>query len=214
MCFALSVSAMMACSASASMRISEWMYSGLSGAGAGEFIEFTNFGHTTIDMTGWSYDDDSRIAGSVDLSAFGMVDPGESVILAEMSAGLFNAEWSLGGAVTIIGGNIVNLGRNDEINLFNAGGGLVDRLTYGDQNILGTIRTQNISGNPRTFAAIGANDVSQWVLSAVGDRYGSVPSFTDPGDVANPGTNVVPEPASILLLLGTALGVFLVRKRG
>jgi hypothetical protein len=54
-----------------SMQISEWMYSGTSG----EFIEFTNIGPAAVDMTGWSYDDDSQMPGTVDLSAFGVVAP-------------------------------------------------------------------------------------------------------------------------------------------
>ena len=31
---------------------------------AGEFIELMNIGNTPIDMTGWSFDDSSRTAGS------------------------------------------------------------------------------------------------------------------------------------------------------
>lgn len=65
--------------ASAGIRITEYMYSG----NAGEFIEFTNLGDVAIDMTGWSYDDDSREPGALDLSAFGLVAPGESVVITE-----------------------------------------------------------------------------------------------------------------------------------
>ena len=52
---------------------------------------------------------------------------------------------------------------------------LVDRLTYNDQGT-GTVkgpRTQGVAGIPKTDAALGANDASQWQLSAVGDAEGS-----------------------------------------
>jgi hypothetical protein len=77
-----------------------------------------------------------------------------------------------------------NYGRNDQINLYNAGGELVDRLTYGDQNIPGTIRTDNRSGQA-PCSAIGQNTVAAWQLSTVGDAYGSVAATT--GEVGRPG---------------------------
>jgi predicted extracellular nuclease len=189
--------------ASAGMFITEWMYDG--NAAGQEFIEFTNVGAVPIDMTGWSFDDDSRVPGTVDLSPFGVVQPGQSVILAESSAADFDSEWGLSG-VSIIGDNTTNLGRNDEINLFDAGGALVDRLTYGDQNYPGTIRTKGVSGNPGTPAALGMNDVSQWVLSYVGDTFGSYTSVS--ANIGNPGV-YVPEPTAALAL---GLLVLLVRR--
>ncbi len=185
--------------ADAEMFITEWMYSG------SEFAEFTNMGAVGVDMTGWSFDDDSRTAGTTDLSGFGVVAPGESVILCEDPAADFRTLWGLDSSVKIVGDNIANLGKSDEINLFNAADDLIDRLTYtndGENPI-----TKDISGNPTTTAALGANDASQWVLSAVGDRFGSYTAGATPF-IANPGRYVdaVPEPSTIVLLLAaTAL---------
>lgn len=183
----------------ANVQITEWMYNG------SEFIEFTNLGSTSVDFTGWSFDDDSRTAGTVSLSAFGLVAAGESVILAEALAADFRLTWGLGAGVNVIGGNTTNLGRNDEINLFDASGALVDRLTYGDQNLPGSIRTQYDSGNPASLAALADATSVNWVLSAPGDRFGSRLS-ADGTLVANPGAfaAAVPEPTSVALLLAGA----------
>lgn len=188
--------------ASAQIAITEYMYS----ANFSEYVEFTNIGNTDIDMTGWSYDDSSREPGTLDLSAFGMVAPGESVIICEESAVDFIAVWGLSG-VQVIGGYTNNLGRNDEINLYDAGDNLIDQLTYGDEDFPGTIRAQDFSGNPMP-GSIGNNDIAGWVLAANGDGFGSYTSNSF-GDVGNPGT-FVPAPASLALL---GLGGLMARRR-
>lgn len=169
---------------SGGMRITEWMYSGTSG----EFVEFTNMSSTPVDMTGWSFDDDHALPGTFDLSAFGTVQPGESVILTEAVADAFRTAWGLAPNVKVIGqlgatgGN--NLARNDVINLFDAAQNLVDRLAYGDQTYPGTVRAQNASGQA-CRDAIGFNDVSQWKLSMTGDAFGSFLATT--GELGTPG---------------------------
>lgn len=172
--------------ASGGMVISEWMYSGSDG----EFVEFTNIGPDSVDMTGWSYDDDSRTPGTVDLSAFGLVAPGESVLLTDVVAENFAAAWGLSGA-KIIGGNQVNIGRADEINLYDADGILVDQLGYGDQTYAGTIRTQNASGNIPLADYDYTVVQTSWSLAVVNDAFGSWASAQ--GDIGSPGTAPVPE---------------------
>ncbi|MBL8876835.1 MAG: CotH kinase family protein [Phycisphaerae bacterium] len=172
--------------ASGGMRITEFMYSGASG----EFVEFTNMSSDPIDLTGWSFDDDHAVAGALSLSSLGTVAPGESVVITEAVASTFRTAWNLdpsvkvlGGVGTVgVGGN--NLARNDQINLYNASGTLVDRLRFGDQTYTGTIRTQNASGQVcRDY--IGDDAVASWVLSTVGDAYGSVASTGN--DKGSPG---------------------------
>jgi hypothetical protein len=128
--------------------ITEWMYNPtLSPPAASEFVEVTNVGGAPVDMTTYSFDDDSRTPGSFSLAALGSLAPGESGLIIETTAAAFRADWGLGASVKIAELNTNNLGRNDEINIFN-GTTLADRLTYGDQNITGTIRTQGTSGVP------------------------------------------------------------------
>lgn len=198
--------------AAPAISITEWMYSG----NGGEFIEFTNTSVSAIDFSGWSYDDDSRIVGVFDLSVFGTVAVGESVIITESDAADFRSAWSLDAAVKVLGGVTNNLGRNDEINLFDGSGTVVDRLTYGDQTFPGTIRTQSFSGNPINDAALGANNPAQWVLASTSDVYGSCASVN--GDIGNPGINPfsaapVPVPAAAWLLGSGLIGLAGVRRR-
>lgn len=195
--FALSVAAMLAGTASAQVRITEWMYSGSDG----EFIEITNTGPTAVDMTGWSFDDNTRAAGSLSLAAFGILQPGQSAIISELSEAVFRANWNLPAWVPVIGGNIENLGRSDEVNIYN-GTTLIDRLTYNDQAGLGP-RTNEFSGITLP-ANWGANTAGVWFLSAVGDAYGSYAGVN--GSVGSPGFVPTPGAAAVLGLGLVAAG--------
>lgn len=187
------------------MVITEWMYDGSS-----EFIEFTNTGNTAIDMAGWSFDDNSRAPGSVSLSGFGLVQPGQSAILCDLDAVSFSNEWNISG-ITIVGGNTNNLSRSDEVNLYDNTGALVDRLTYNDQGGLGP-RTSGTSGVTAP-ANYGANNAASWQLSALSDGL----SWTaDSGNIGSPGVaagaTAVPE-ASTTVLLGAAGLAMALRRR-
>jgi predicted extracellular nuclease len=196
MSIAVAMLAIGASAADAQMRITEWMYQGANG----EFAEFTNMSHSPVDMAGWFYTDSDQNPFDIDLSSFGVVRPGESVILTETFDLAFRVAWGLDASVKVIGGNAdSNLGRNDEINLYRAGV-LLDRLTYGDQNFAGTIRTQNRSGTPISPDVLANDDVlpvGSWVLASAGDAYGSHASTG--GDLGNPGfyVDAIPEPTSI-----------------
>jgi predicted extracellular nuclease len=190
---AVAAAAFVAQSADAGIRISEWMYQGANG----EFIEIVNIGSTPVDLTGWSFDDDSRSAGTVDLSSLGTLAPGQAAVITEATDAAFRAAWGLSAGVKVFAENGTNLGRADEINIYDASDTLVDRLTYGDQNFAGTVRTQNKSGwNSPVGTTPWGNVTPSWVLSAPGDAQGSWTSTG--GDVASPGT-YVPAPGAFAL---------------
>ncbi|WP_231384026.1 lamin tail domain-containing protein [Cellulomonas sp. URHD0024] len=172
------------------VRVTEWMYSPV--LSSGEYVEITNLGAAPVSLAGWSFDDDSKAPGTVPLGALGTLAVGESAILTESADSTFRADWGLGAGVKILGGNTTNLGRADEINIFDgpdAVADLADRLTYNDQGT-GAVkgpRTAGAAGVPASQAALGANDASQWQLSAVGDVEGSRASTT--GDIGSPGSS-------------------------
>jgi len=173
------------------MVITEWMYSGDSPDG-GEFAEFTNVGDAAIDVSGWSFDDKGREPGSFLLS--GVLAPGASLIITEDPAANFRASWGLGAEVIIIGdlGNPdgSSLGRNDEINLYDSKGNLIDRLTYGDEDFPGSVRTRDVTASPAVSSALGANSVLDWVEAEVDDAQGSWESAH--GEIGNPGSFKMP----------------------
>jgi len=210
-CLGAAALSLCAAAAHANVQITEWMYAGAGG----EFVEFTNLGSSAVDFTGWSYDDDSAIPGVFSLSAFGIVAPGESVIITESSEAAFRSAWSLSASVKILGGYTNNLGRADAIYLFDSGNSIVDSFAYGDATYPGTVRTQNASGTPLTQAALASPVVTaDWVLSRVGDAFGSYASSG--GDIGNPGQllSPVPEPGSwAMLMAGLALVAGVARRR-
>jgi len=166
------------------VRITEWMYDGAGG----EFVELTNVGGAPVDLAGWTYDDDSaNPAVGFDLSGLGVVEAGESVVFVQSEAEAFRTDWGLAAEVSILGGYTNNLGRADQINIFDASDALVDRLTYGDQTV----------GGPRTTGAsawvseagLGADDATAWTLSTVGDAEGSVASTG--GAIGSPGRSTL-----------------------
>ncbi|WP_215816432.1 lamin tail domain-containing protein [Pimelobacter sp. 30-1] len=152
--------------AASDVQITEWAYNG------SEFVEITNTGSDPVDLTGWSFDDSSRTAGAFPIGSLGTLRAGESAIISEATAAAFRAEWDLPIGVKVVGDNDQNLGRSDEMNIYDAGGTLVDRLTYDDQTGLGP-RTDLSSAWVPDAAALAHPDATGWTLSTAGDAEGS-----------------------------------------
>jgi hypothetical protein len=166
-----------------------------NGANGNEFIELTNVGDLPQDLTGWSFSDNTELPGNVSLTPLGVLMPGVSALITERSGAEFLAAWNLSVNLQILGSNSQNLGRADEINLYDPTTHLIDRLTYNDALGQGP-RTLDVSGNI-PLAALGLNSPSSALLSFVGDSYGSHVSID--GDIGNPGRYApVPEPRAAL----------------
>ncbi len=172
------------------IQITEFMYSG----NHGEFVELTNRSSAPIDLAGWALRDDQVNLPGFSLSTAGIVQPGESLVITDNVDSNFRTAWNLAANVKVIGqlGAVgvggQNFGRTDQINIYDSSDTLIDRLSYGDQTIVGSVRTQNISGQA-PCSALGQNTVAAWVLSSVGDVYGSVqsnPATTNLRDIGSP----------------------------
>lgn len=160
-------------SASAQVRITEFSYKGLFG----EFIELANTGSTTVDLTGWSYDDNSDVAGTVTLPSVSLAQ-NQTIIITEVSDAVFRQAWYEDseedvplGLIDILENNTTNLGRSDQINIYNSSNVRQDRLTYNDQGT-GTVdgpRTEDISAKPGPTTSFGTDNFSTWILSGTGE---------------------------------------------
>jgi predicted extracellular nuclease len=115
------------------IQITEYMYDSTFATIKVEYIEITNTGAGNINLSGWSFDDDSFTPGSFSLSGLGTLAPGQSAIITEDSASAFRARWGLPGATKVAGGNTHNIGRSDVINIYDNNNVLVDTLSYNDQ---------------------------------------------------------------------------------
>lgn len=197
-----------AAAASADIRITEYMYGATNGGSSTgvnfEFFEITNFGAAPVDLTGWSIDDNSRVPGSQSLTGLGILAIGESAVITEATDAAFRARWGLAASVKVLGGNVNNFSRADEMNVYDASNVLIDRLTYDDQTQAGTTRTQGVSA--WRYRSLGGgvygNADATWVKSVVGDAQTSWKAISpaNADDVGSPGVYVAPAPGSIALI--------------
>ncbi len=163
------------------VRVTEFMYFGADG----EFFELTNLTDEPIDLTSWSTDDESGQPGAFPLAGTGVLAPGASVLVTDVDPALFRAAWFVPASTVVLGPNLTaEIGRNDEINLFDGSGNLVERLRYGDEVFPGTIRTRNVSG-VTCAADMGADDIGAWFFASPADANGSWVSAG--ADIGSPG---------------------------
>jgi len=178
------------------VRITEYMYKGAGG----EFIEITNMSNSSISLSGWSIDDKSGNPGTVPLS--GSLAAGQSKVITESDSFFFALDWGIpGGQVLSMGDNSL-LGRNDTIYLFDGSGDVVDKLTYGDEDFAGSVRTDGISATGCS-SALGTNDPFAWILASSGDTLGS---FTAGNgfDIGSPGVYIAPSAGCSSGAVGTS----------
>lgn len=200
--FAWAVAALLLLSshASADIRITEVASWGSSNGTYGvDWFELTNFGASSIDITGWKMDDNSNsFANSV---PFGpqvtTIGAGESVVFLETSSANyatrvanFNNAWfgtptsSL--KIGSYNGTQVGLSTGaDAVNIFDSIGNLITRVDFGTA-------TTNVTFDN----SIGLNNTVISALSAIGVN-GAFQSF-DGREIGSPGA--VPEPSALGLL--------------
>jgi len=203
-------------SAQADVFITEIMYnpSGPDGvtppAPTGEWVEIYNSGLSSVDVSGWYLDDEDATDWTA-ISAGSMLLPGEAAVIASNPTE-FNLAWGAG--IKVFGvtwSTLANSGSaiNEILVLKDSGGTIVDTANYE----AGT-GGWPISSNGRSIYLLNAfldNDVgANWGLSTAGVDGAYSPSVdVEPyraADVGSPGYVVIPEPASLgLLLIGLGL---------
>jgi hypothetical protein len=162
----------------------------------GDWWELTNTGAGAVDLSGYSWDDDSQDPTLQTFVAGVTIAPGESLIVLDEDAladgAAFRATWGLAAGVQVltyddfvVEMDFAGLGDGDEVNLYDAADALVAQATYG-----AGVRSTGASlfYDPTTGSLLGTS------LAGVA---GAVTSAD--GDVGSPGT-AVPEPGAALLL--------------
>ena len=205
-------SAFIAPSASAQVRITEFMSEGqgdlLQGNGGRrqrEFFEITNLGLLSADVSTWSWNDNNVNDPHNWGPSIGSIAAGESIVFTQMTAADFRSYWGLDSSVRVFSYlQLSNLGNADTINIYNSftqnASTLVDSLTY-----TADLRGSGVSRNRPFDGATGQYLNSAWVVSALGDSFqsrrapsptGFPPNFPQPTDgfnqadyidLANPG---------------------------
>ena len=134
---AVSVAAIVASSAHASIRITEAMSS--SASSTPDWIEVTNYGASSVSLVNWRMDDSSfNFGASVALSGITTIGAGESVVFIESAAGAgiasFRTFWGGLSGVQVgfySGGGVGLSSGGDGVGLFNASNALVTQVSFG-----------------------------------------------------------------------------------
>ena len=179
--------------ANAELAITEIMsQSAHSGTTDGDWWELTNTSLVSVDLTGYSWDDDDShgppVPGTVTFGSI-TIGAGESIIILDdtgSSTALWKSQWALAPGVNVYDhshftGGFSGLGGSDGIALFDASDVLVTSVTYPNR----ATGISNEWGTDGTFLG----------LSVVGEN-GAYQSVNASPDVASPGHTVQSEPCS------------------
>ena len=208
-------------SAQAQVRITEvspWSSSAGNSPYAADWFELTNTGSTTVNLAGWSMDDDSAVAGIAPLSGVASLGAGQSAVFIDTAVAgdaakiaSFKATWFGTNVPTniLIGtytGTGVGLSTGgDQVNVFDNSNTLQAKVIFG--------AVTNAKG-PTLDNAAGLNGVTISTLSIVGTN-GAFSAVNDPLEIGSPGSiAAVPEPETYAMLLaGLALIGGIARRR-
>lgn len=180
---------------------------------ATDWFELTNTGASTVNIGGWTMDDNSNGTAKVALTGIASIDAGESVIFTETAATAnFLNTWFGGNAPAGLKiGNYTGSGvglstGGDAVNIYDGGGILQANVTFGASPAGPTFATFD--------NAAGLNSTAISLLSVPGIN-GAFAAVNDLREIGSPGrVAAVPEPETYALLLaGLGLLGVLSRKR-
>lgn len=184
----------------------ELLITEINSNGTVDFWELTNVGDATVDLSGWSWDDDSATAGVVPIPAGTMIAPGEAVVFTAAAANTFRTIWSLDPSVQVISNSVApGFGQNDGVFLFNAINQQVATLSYAAAGFLKSDGSP--SGGGHAGLSAGGSSAAQSAIldpafgtdtprytAADGVLFGTVLVGTGPeaGSPGRSGLNVAP----------------------
>lgn len=195
--------------APANLIITEIMANTTNGGGAlnGDWFEIYNNGTETINMTGYSWDDDSAVAGTTSFGALTSLAPGAvALVVDESSVNIadWTASWMYASSATVIdssqlSGGFVGLSASgDTLNIFDSANQLVTSVTFGT-SVKGSSFAWDATG-----ASLGASEVGTALAYAQGG--GGL-------DISSAGLVAVPEPATFSLFALALFGTCWFRSR-
>lgn len=193
------------------IRVTEVMSSSAqSGTSDGDWFELTNTGLTLVDLSGWSWDDNSNTPGS---AGFGGVSiaAGQSIIITQEEPGgsaAWLSDWGISGVTVVALGNgaFQNFSSSgDSVNIYQ-GTTLISSVTFSTAT-QGFSFEWDTNGTSLGLSALGENGAFKAAFNGAGG--GAEPAGID---IASPGY-AVPEPGVIALAGLGALGLLARRRR-
>ena len=182
--------------------------------GAADYWELTNYGGVDVDLSGYTWDDDSRSFLDAQAWAFvpGTILPaGKSLIVTSGDPEAFRAWWGLAAEVQIVQtAGAPGLGQNDGVALFDAAGRELFYVSYAEGGFQRPDGSQAVGGHAGLSAGGDATDALVWdvVSGTESPRYvaavaGRLEAFQAPGatDVGSPGRGAVGARTSYTLQL-------------
>jgi len=104
-----------------------------SNSNGGDFFELHNTGASSVDLTGWKWDDDSLTPASGGTFGSVSIPAGGVLVVSNGSAGTeaaFKTAWNLGDDVTVIATGGPGLGGNDAVSLFDSANNFITGFNY------------------------------------------------------------------------------------
>lgn len=181
-------------------------------SGVNDYWELTNIGDTSVDLSNWKWDDDSRNpndAGAVTIPNGTSIAAGESIIFTALTPAAFRTWWGLDSSVQVVStGAAPGLGQNDAIALFTDTGTEVLFFSYAASGFTRSNGTTSLGGHAgasgggsATTALIldptkGTASGNRRYTAAAAGTYGAFTSTANAADIGSPGVAFT-GPASI-----------------
>lgn len=177
------------------------------GAGNGDWFEIYNSGSSAVDLTGWSWDDDSDTPGTHNFGG-ASISAGGTLLFVDENATLLpfwtNDVWGLTGSADLVvlgnaGSGFSGFGGSgDTIHVYDASDAEQATVTFGSATS-GSSFEWDSAGNSLGVSILGENGAFQALLDGDDGAADDDPSAYGAGsDFASPGSVVIvpPPPAS------------------